>query len=823
MAEQLKLVLHPTTVFVDAPFTLTLSIENPAGGEPIPLSPRGSNEGRIEITLPTAGDGKEQLSTSPITAAQTDSEYYGVGLVSGKWVLNGSQPLPPGGSITVAFQTVDANGETGRAPVTVQRFTSASDPVQTETFEVDKQPQGPGLYAWFSPDVVGLDEPGQLFWVASGADTVIVSGLAYPPTKRTWPLPSKANPPPPPPIAAYVAPGMASQTVSVSIASNTGPMHQYDTTALLSLRPPVIGSFAIDGQSSSITVDADQEVTLSWETQYTTRAFLRDASLQQRLVESSNPAGIAVVPGRQLLAAVVDPAHVPNEVAYVLTALGYVAPGQRDPVQQSITVKVNPVKLLYFKYSERDGANLSGLVFELAPKDWKATFEAGGGSGIPDATLSFLSPGQGTVVHYLGSAHDQAPQIAYLDFTEKDGTITISWVTLFTKSLRLIDPAFAVPEADIPDGTHSFPQGDLKEVTLEATHANGTVVTSLLRLTKAPSLTLRQAPRRMAPPANPSEAPMKQVEIELPLTPAFSTDDLELEPHTVHATLSLGEGQHRYHSGMVEVGRYHGMPVHAALAFDYEYDADEDKVTIHGNDSRTEQQLVITTSVGAQSAMTYDHSPNPRASNLHGNHLWHALVSGHEDLREAMRAVARDCNDTLVRTLVDGHVKAVLQRGTAPVVTPHNASDVRLMYGEEPLPKDVVPDPVELSRLQGVVDSTYVGTVTWAAKTNFANVIGSTLDPKPSGVSSWLGLWRDKCHGGANPTKCSSYNWFSKDKSWKCNDAFVGGHVILGTTAKSMAKGSTVYIFPICSVHNGSDPNYMEMLFNPTGVQLKYW
>ena len=47
--------------------------------------------------------------------------------------------------------------------------------------------------------------------------------------------------------------------------------------------------------------------------------------------------------------------------------------------------------------------------------------------------------------------------------------------------------------------------------------------------------------------------------------------------------------------------------------------------------------------------------------------------------------------------------------------------------------------------------------------------------------------------------------------------------MIPGTVAKSMAKGSTVYIFPICKVHTGSDPNYMKMLYNPVGVQLSYW
>ena len=38
-----------------------------------------------------------------------------------------------------------------------------------------------------------------------------------------------------------------------------------------------------------------------------------------------------------------------------------------------------------------------------------------------------------------------------------------------------------------------------------------------------------------------------------------------------------------------------------------------------------------------------------------------------------------------------------------------------------------------------------------------------------------------------------------------------------------MNKGDTVYIYPICTDHNNSDANSMESLYNPDGVQLKYW
>jgi hypothetical protein len=125
--------------------------------------------------------------------------------------------------------------------------------------------------------------------------------------------------------------------------------------------------------------------------------------------------------------------------------------------------------------------------------------------------------------------------------------------------------------------------------------------------------------------------------------------------------------------------------------------------------------------------------------------------------------------------------------------------------------------------MQIKVDSTFKGTVTWEKDYEFSNVIGSTDDSKPKDVKSWLGLWADKCHNGHDTTECSSKDFFSSDTKWVCTTNFVGGHLIPGTKAKSMTKGDEVYIFPICSRHNGSDSNYMRSIYNPKGVALNYW
>jgi hypothetical protein len=311
--------------------------------------------------------------------------------------------------------------------------------------------------------------------------------------------------------------------------------------------------------------------------------------------------------------------------------------------------------------------------------------------------------------------------------------------------------------------------------------------------------------------------------VELPLAPAYQSDGVHLTNQSVSATLDLSGGTRTFDSVEKTVGTYQGAEVRAKLTFTYHYDKKEDKVTIRGNDDITADQLRITTSLGGERNLAFQHTPNDVGLNLASNHLWGANVKQSPGLSEAMAATVRSCNDILVKALVDAGVSSVLERGTPPVVTLENLNGFKEMFGETVTPLDLSAAPAEVARIQFIVDSTYVGTVTWTATTTFANVIGSTQDPKPSGVTSWLELWANKCNNGHDTTLCSSYNFFSKDTTWTCTSVLVGGHVIPGTTAKSMAKGSTVYIYPICSRHNGSDPNSMKCLYNPKGVQLSYW
>src|SRR5262249_14429005 len=112
------------------------------------------------------------------------------------------------------------------------------------------------------------------------------------------------------------------------------------------------------------------------------------------------------------------------------------------------------------------------------------------------------------------------------------------------------------------------------------------------------------------------------------------------------------------------------------------------------------------------------------------------------------------------------------------------------------------------------VDSVWGGTVAFSHGEAFANVIGSTSDPKIAGLT-WLTLWANQF---GTPNICTSYQF----NGFNCSGFLVGGHVVTGQQAKVMPAGSNaVYIFPICVSHNNNNNVYMEALQYVNGIWLK--
>ena len=117
----------------------------------------------------------------------------------------------------------------------------------------------------------------------------------------------------------------------------------------------------------------------------------------------------------------------------------------------------------------------------------------------------------------------------------------------------------------------------------------------------------------------------------------------------------------------------------------------------------------------------------------------------------------------------------------------------------------------------GDVRSTFGGPVTFASTDVFANVIGSSGDPKVEGLA-WIQLWK-RTYPTATVTQCSSFDF---PTGFGCTTNFVGGHVIKGQTAQVVAAGSNdVFIIPICQKHNKNNNVYMKPIKENRAVWLK--
>ncbi len=322
-------------------------------------------------------------------------------------------------------------------------------------------------------------------------------------------------------------------------------------------------------------------------------------------------------------------------------------------------------------------------------------------------------------------------------------------------------------------------------------------------------------------------APLSLV-VRLPLASSFHDTSVQLQDCSVAVTLDLAGGPKTAVSEPEPIGTFNGLPVMAQVRFSYDYNRSENELTIHGNDDRTHDQLQITTFLnsnakqlsGGTQRPEFHTTPNDVGINHPITNIWADHVVKTSPLDHLLQAAARRCNDLLVDTAIEGGVDSVSELGTAPIVTLDNLADYERMYGR-PVTTAAAADKVaEIAEMQAIISSTYVGVVTWRARRNFANVIGSTRDPKV-GRSSWIRLWKEKCNKGEKPERCTSHNWFSNQRR-DCHGSLVGGHVIPGTDALKEPDGARVFIFPICKTHNANDDCYMHAVRNTKGVQLRY-
>jgi hypothetical protein len=290
---------------------------------------------------------------------------------------------------------------------------------------------------------------------------------------------------------------------------------------------------------------------------------------------------------------------------------------------------------------------------------------------------------------------------------------------------------------------------------------------------------------------------------------AYRSPGVALHGHPLTFNFSLRAGEHSFQSEAFEIGTVHalnGRKLYAHVAFQYTYDRDDSTVTLFGADYESRNAMhLVTVLQGISGYCIHPASPPVDEWAMAGG--WCDLIPPAPALDEALRGLARSAYEALIATLenVPGLNVEMLRRSPSLLT-----EDFRVVYrsGE-------FLGLYEPGRLYGPqdtvvhVDSVYRSTLILGKQSKFANVIGSTPDPKDAS-RSWLRLWMLKTNRG-RPTRCTSFMF----NRFNCNSLFVGGHIVAGRVAKRMPAGSgKVMITPICVRHNNNDHVFMEARWN---------
>lgn len=208
-------------------------------------------------------------------------------------------------------------------------------------------------------------------------------------------------------------------------------------------------------------------------------------------------------------------------------------------------------------------------------------------------------------------------------------------------------------------------------------------------------------------------------------------------------------------------------------------------------------------------------SPGFPGDHVYRNKTWNYHSQMMPAAAQIFKDIVRSANSALIAALEEAHELIVQVRKTLRPMPMDLYLGLRVVHRNGEFLEMYDPNnEYETGDQIQPVDSVFGGQVTMKKGENFANVIGSTKDPKIPGLS-WIQLWINQF--AMTPTDCTSREY----KGFDCHGRLVGGHVIKGKTASVVAKGSnSVYIFPICSKHNSNDGVYMAALTYIKGVWL---
>lgn len=301
---------------------------------------------------------------------------------------------------------------------------------------------------------------------------------------------------------------------------------------------------------------------------------------------------------------------------------------------------------------------------------------------------------------------------------------------------------------------------------------------------------------------------------------AYSVRSLKL-PGLVHQVQAdFQDGDHTFTSSKFKLGTIHslgGRSLIGQLSFHYSYDSKNQVITISGTDFPSADGMTLITMPEGSEHACFEHAAPAGfdADEVYQNSTWNYHSQLMPGAAQVINSIARAASDALINALKLINGLTVQVRTPVPQLPMNDYLSLCVVYrnGEFLEVYDHNRDYETVDEVKPI-DSVWGGTVTMSSGENFANVIGSSPDPKIGGLT-WIKLWSNQF---GTPTVCTSLNY----KGFPCGSTLVGGHVITGQTAKVVAKGSnSVYIYPICKTHNNNDKVYMAALTNLNGVWLK--
>ncbi|VFA40161.1 hypothetical protein [Chryseobacterium indologenes] len=312
---------------------------------------------------------------------------------------------------------------------------------------------------------------------------------------------------------------------------------------------------------------------------------------------------------------------------------------------------------------------------------------------------------------------------------------------------------------------------------------------------------------------------MKTITITLPVSPDYHNESAELQKTEYTLTFDLQNGTHRVETTPVPVGKLiylENTNLMAQLSFTYTYEEENNVITISGPDYTAEDAVCLTTFPEGTAEYAYQRGSEIKISTEKAlyNPNWNYNTPMTPQLEQLFTNTVKDASQVLIDAFVKEDL-TVQVKTQPPVLTSEEHEDLKIVYQNGVFAGFY--NPQEQYGDEFVVKSIYSvwgGEVTFSKNENFANVIGSTNDPKIAS-KSWLQLWADQY---GYPSCCTSLNY----SPVTCTSSLVGGHVILGRKAQKVATGSnSVYIMPICKAHNNNDNVYMAAIIYQKGVWLK--